>query len=270
MTHTRFWAVAALLTVASVAACKAAPAAGVNQAASPAEAAQAAVPPPTAAANPVTFSGVVTETMNSGGYTYLKLHGGKDGKEDVWAACAEFAVKVGERVSVPLEMPMENFHSKSLNRDFPVIYFVSAATREGETPAGAGRAPAVAGDPMGMVGSHQAPAATVTPVEPIPPAPGGLKIADVWAQRKALAGKPLIVRGKVVKVNNAIMDRNWVHVQDGSGSAKDGTHDLTITTDAVVKPGDIVTVSGVLASEKDFGSGYAYDAILEKAKVTGK
>jgi len=31
-----------------------------------------------------------------------------------------------------------------------------------------------------------------------------------------------------------------------------------------------VTASGVLATGKDFGAGYAYDAILEKATVTAK
>ena len=277
MTHTRFWAVSALLSTVSFAACNAAPAAGVAPAASPAKAAQAtapasepATPPATVALSSGTFSGAVTETMSSGGYTYLKLHGGKDGKEDVWVATAELAVKTGERVSVPLEMPMENFHSKTLNRDFPVLYFVSKVAREGETAAGAGGPAAGPAAPIDMMGSHQSAAATATPVEPIPPASGGLKIADVWAQRKALAGKPVVVRGKVVKVNNGIMDRNWVHLQDGSGSAKDRTNDLTVTTAAEVKLGDIVTLSGVLAVGKDFGAGYAYDAILENAKVTGK
>ena len=261
MTHTRFWAVAALLAVASLTACSADP--GVDPAASPATAAQAAAPPAAADPNAETFSGAVTETMNSGGYTYMKLRGGQDGKEDIWVAVDEFAVKVGERLSVLLEMRMDNFHSTTLNRDFPAIYFVPAVSREGE-------APLVASAPIDMVGSHEPGAAAVKPVEPITPAPGGLKVADVWAQRKALGGKSIVVRGKVVKVNLAIMDRNWLHLQDGSGSAEDRTNDLTVTTVDEVKVGDIVTVSGVLAVEQDFGSGYAYDVLLENAKVTGK
>jgi hypothetical protein len=200
----------------------------------------------------------------------MKLRGGKDGKEDVWVAATEFAITTGERVSVPLEMAMEKFHSKTLNRDFPVLYFVSKVSRDGETLAGArGPAPGAAA-PISMMGSHQSAAAAAAPVERIPPPAGGLTVADVWAQRKALAGKPVVVRGKVVKVNNGIMDRNWIHLQDGSGTAADRTNDLTITTAAEVTLGDIVTVSGVLAIGKDFGAGYAYDAILENAKVTGK
>jgi hypothetical protein len=94
-----------------------------------------------------------------------------------------------------------------------------------------------------------------------------MSIADVWAQRKALDGKDVTVRGKAVKVNNQILGRNWIHLQDGSGSAADRTHDLTITTDAAVKVGDIITVTGVLAIGRDIGAGYAYDAIVEKARV---
>jgi hypothetical protein len=279
MTHTRFVAIFALLTIASVAGCSAAPgsgaapAAAVTPAVSLSTAAQAATPaasPAAVALNTATFSGAVIETMNSGGYSYMKLRGGKDGREDVWVAAAEFAVTTGERVSVSLDMPMEHFKSKTLNRDFPMLYFVSNVAREGEPLAGARGPAAGPAAPISMMGSHQSAAAATTPVERIPPAPGGLTIADIWAQRKALAGKPVVVRGKVVKVNNGIMDRNWLHVQDGSGTAADRTNDLTITTAAEVKLGDIVTLSGVLAIGKDFGAGYAYDAILEGAKVTGK
>ena len=79
-----------------------------------------------------------------------------------------------------------------------------------------------------------------------------------------------MVRGKVVKVNNQIMDRNWIHLQDGSGSADKGTNDLTVTTAGTAAPvavGDIVTASGVVATAKDFGAGYVYDVILEQSSI---
>jgi hypothetical protein len=66
------------------------------------------------------------------------------------------------------------------------------------------------------------------------------------------------------------MGRNWFHLQDGSGDTAKGTHDLAVTTAATVKIGDIVTVSGTLASGKDFGAGYAFDAIIEQATVVVK
>ncbi len=122
--------------------------------------------------------------------------------------------------------------------------------------------------------SHGAPAAAPAPqtaaAVAVPPnaAPaGGLTIAEAWAKRESLSGKTVTVRGTVVKVNNGILGFNWLHVQDGSGKASDGTNDLTVTTDAVVKVGDVVTVTGTLAVKKDFGAGYAYEAILEKATI---
>ena len=118
-----------------------------------------------------------------------------------------------------------------------------------------------------MAGGSQSVSPASGSVEHITPPPGGLSIADVWATRKSLAGKQVVVRGKVMKFNGGILGRNWVHLQDGSGSPSDRTHDLVVTTAAEVKVGDIVTMSGVLATGVDIGAGYAYDAILEKAVV---
>lgn len=137
-------------------------------------------------------------------------------------------------------------------------------------PAGGGVALSPAHGPAAapaMAGGSQSVSPAASPVEPIAPAPGGLSIADVWAKRKSLAGKEVVVRGKVMKFNGGILGRNWVHLQDGSGSVAGRTNDLVVTTAAEVKVGDIVTMSGVLAIGVDIGSGYAYDAILEKAVV---
>jgi hypothetical protein len=72
----------------------------------------------------------------------------------------------------------------------------------------------------------------------------------------------------VVKYNAAILGKNWFHLQDGSGKTADGTNDLTITTEAAVAVGDIVTVTGTVAIDRDFGAGYTYALMLEDATVT--
>jgi predicted small lipoprotein YifL len=71
-------------------------------------------------------------------------------------------------------------------------------------------------------------------------AEGGQTVAEVYAGKDALAGKPVTVRGKVVKLNTGIMGRNWLHVRDGSGT--EGTNDLTVTTQSTPLPkvGDTV------------------------------
>ena len=75
------------------------------------------------------------------------------------------------------------------------------------------------------------------------------------------------MRSKVVKSLPGIMGTNWLHLQDGTGSREAGDHDLTVTTDAAVSVGEIVTARGILAVDKDFGSGYRYGAIVEKATI---
>jgi|CXWK01.1.fsa_nt_gi hypothetical protein len=229
----------------------------------------ASTPAPAAPATPGTVTGTVAETMNSGGYTYMRL---QTGQKDVWIAANEFPVTKGESVTAPLEMPMENFHSTTLNRDFPLIYFVAQVARAGQPLQGASGAAAAPGlMPMashGVATASPAPqAAAAVAVQPNAAPAGGLSIADTWAKRDSLSGKTVIVRGTVVKVNNGILGFNWLHLQDGSGKASDGTNDLTVTTDALAKVGDVVTVSGTLAVKKDFGAGYAYEAILEKATI---
>ena len=209
-----------------------------------------------------TFTGTVAETMNSGGYTYARLQAG--GRDDVWIAAPEFDAQIGERLSASLEMPMQNFESRTLHRTFPLVYFVAEIARGGgslvKTPQGA---------PPALMASHGAsgagsPGPTVAQIDP---PPGGLSIADVFAKRSSLSGRAVTVRGTVVKINNGILDRNWIHIQDGSGSSSSNDNDLTITSDGQAQVGDVITASGVLGTNRDFGAGYAYDAILEKAAI---
>jgi hypothetical protein len=142
------------------------------------------------------------------------------------------------------------------------------STPPSSPPAAGGEERAAAPDPHAGAPALLRSRDGVAPlVEPIAPPPGGMAIADVWGKREALNGAEVTVRGRVVKVNNQIMGRNWVHLQDGSGSEADGTHDLTVTTDAEVTAGDTVTFTGVLAVDKDFGSGYGYPAILENGRL---
>ena len=82
-----------------------------------------------------------------------------------------------------------------------------------------------------------------------------------------LKDKPVLVRAKVVKYNGGIMGKNWVHLRDGSGAAADGSNDLLVTTAEPAKVGDIVNAEGVVRTNKDFGSGYAYKVMIEDAKL---
>jgi hypothetical protein len=95
---------------------------------------------------------------------------------------------------------------------------------------------------------------------------GGKTIADLYAASAQLGGKSVKVRGKVVKYNANILGKNWLHLQDGTGSA--GSNDLLVTTSAEAKRGDTVLIEGQVALNKDFGAGYKYNLLVEDAKVT--
>ena len=248
-------AVCLALTVSTLPACSGQPPARSATAAD--TAAATATSPPKAR----TVTGKVVETMDAASYTYIRVD---TGSEEVWVATGRVTVAVGDRVVVPLEMPMRDFHSQALGRDFPLIYFVSSIGREGEQA-----------EPMLPPGHRPRgggqPSATAAPaVGTIEPAPGGTTVAKIWANRASLAGTRVVVRGKVVKFNGGILGRNWLHIQDGTGAAADGSRDLTITTAAMARVGEVVTVTGLVVVDKDFGAGYFYKVMLEDATVEVK
>jgi hypothetical protein len=268
LTDMRATALCALLSLGVMGACsKQAEPPAAAQAREGGPAARAAAPADASAAASAEgapmVTGPVLETMNASNYTYVRV---KTDAGDVWAASGELKVAVGDRVTLALEMPMENFHSETLNRDFPLIYFTTRIGREGEVPPAM---PAMM-SAHGQTGSGSAAAAAAQVTEPIQPAPGGTTVATVWADRKSLAGKIVTVRGKVVRFNGGILGRNWIHIQDGTGAAADGTNDLLVTSDATAKIGDVITVTGTVAIDKDFTAGYAYAVMIEGAKIVLK
>lgn len=202
-------------------------------------------------------TGTVVSTIDADSYTYVEID--IDG-QSVWFAAPALELKAGEKVVAPAGMAMKDFHSKTLDRTFDVVYFVDAIPRadasEKEVVLPAGHPPiqtVAATSPTGVGFS------TIDTPE------GGKTVAEIYQESDALAGNPVIVRGKVVKVANGIMGKNWFHLQDGTGEA--GTDDLTVTTQDSVNVGDTVTATGVLATNLDFGSGYQYAVLLQDAAV---
>ncbi len=94
-----------------------------------------------------------------------------------------------------------------------------------------------------------------------------MTIAELAKKAASLEGQQVTVAGNVVKENDGIMGRNWIHIQDGTGSAADKTNDLLVTTDATAKVGDAIVATGTVKTKQDFGAGYAYDVLLEQASV---
>ena len=195
-------------------------------------------------------SGEVLEVKDVEIYTYLRLKT-KDG--EMWAAVSKAPVKVGAKVTIENSMVMKNFESKSLKKTFPTIIF--------GTLGGAG--PVAAAMPAAA-----AKAVDTTPIK-VAKATGAnaRTVAEVVTKATELNGKPVRVSGKVVKYNSGIMGKNWIHLRDGSGLDADNSNDVLVTTTAETKVGAVVTVTGVVRTNKDFGAGYSYKVLIEDAKL---
>jgi hypothetical protein len=204
------------------------------------------------------FSGTVAETIKVERYTYVQVD---TGKEKIWAATPEFQGKVGDTVVVPEGLVMKNFHSNTLERDFELVHFVGAISGGGNIQEMNQAVQMPSGHPP-MGGKSSKPQIEVSRVEK---AEDGKTVAEIFAGKEDLAGKQVLVRGKVVKFLPQIMGKNWLHLQDGSGS--EGTNDLTVTTTAVAEVGDLVLVSGKVSVNRDFGYGYSYEVLLEDAEI---
>ncbi len=71
--------------------------------------------------------GIVVSTIDTTGYTYMEL---KNGDKEFWIAAPTTEVKVGEHIRFVQSMVMNNFSSKTLNRTFNRIIFVSSTMRK--------------------------------------------------------------------------------------------------------------------------------------------
>lgn len=196
------------------------------------------------------ISGEVLETMNAGDYTYMRLG---TPKGDFWAAVPQTTVKKGSTVTIDVKMLAEKFQSNTLHRTFDKLAM-------GVLAPGTAKAPAT------PAAHHMATDASVGDVK-VEKAAGGLTVAEAWAKRSELKDKPVVIRGKVVKYLGGIMGKNWIHLRDGSGSHAQHNDDITVTTQEQARVGDVVTVSGTVHIDSDFGSGYTYPIIIEDAKL---
>lgn len=190
------------------------------------------------------FEGTVVDTLNGGGYTYMQID---DTKKKYWVAVEGAQVPKGTEVRFTEEMKIKNFESKTLNRTFDEIVFASNLQHRSNVPE---------------KGNLELISEQVK--ESLYKQKDTLSIKEAWEKRASLKDKTIAIRGKVVKASSNIMGRNWVHIQDGTGEGSEVGR-VVFTSKELPKVGDIVTASGVVSVDKDFGSGYSYKIIVENA-----
>jgi hypothetical protein len=202
-----------------------------------------------AAAQGLSVKGEVLEVVDVDAYTYLRL---KTKEGEVWAAVGRAAVKKGASVTVTEAMMANNFESKALKKTFDKIVFGNLA---GSGAPGQG--------PHGAAGKVE-----ITDVKvPKAQGPNARTVAEVVGGKGALKDKPVTVRGTVVKFTSNVMGKNWVHLRDGTGSEKDGSNDVLVTTKDQTQIGNVVVAKGVVRTDVDLGSGYTYKVLIEEATL---
>jgi len=200
--------------------------------------------------NPGTENGIVKEVLQTSNYTYLLLD--IEGNE-TWIAAVKMDAKVGQKYYFVQNMEMENFQSKELNRIFEKILFVQQISTD----------PGVFTDKTQKQSDYKSDIKVTKQDVEIGSEKGITSISDIYSNKNKYNGAVLIVKGVVTKYNPGIMNKNWIHLQDGTES--DGHFDLVITTLENSQVGDTLTLSGKLLLDKDFGYGYKYDVLMEDA-----
>jgi hypothetical protein len=197
----------------------------------------------------------VEKTEDAGDYTYLQV---EEEGVSYWIAVSREDFKPGEKLYFSNFIEMKEFTSKELDRTFDQILFVDFVSRQpggssGVQEAGEKASPHQRTRVDKMLDSIK-----------IDPAPGGISIEELYGKSEEYKDKEVILRGQVVKINRDIMDRNWVHIMDGTRGERS---DLTFTTTDDFEIGDTVTIKGRVSIDKDFGGGYVYPLILEEADL---
>ena len=197
-------------------------------------------------------TGIVAESEESGDYVYIKFEDG------IWIAAKPFAVSKGDKVQYSGAVVMNDFHNKLLDRTFESILFVFAA--------GIVNDDAIVEPATLLDGNrpNKKPAVVHTPATgEIKPLEDGKTIADIYAESDQLKGQVLSLSAKVVKVNQRILGKNWITLQDGSGTKPENK--IVATSQEMPAPGDLVIVKGTLVTDVELGRGYSYKVMLEEA-----
>jgi len=163
-------------------------------------------------------------------------------------------------------MEMGKFESKALKRTFDSIIFSdgvisgAAAGAVADPGKGEGISPGSSGAVAAKTGKISVTKATGANAHTVE---GAIKNSSKLHKKK------VVIRGQVVKVSGGIMGKNWIHIQDGTGTAAKKNHNLVCTSVSdSADVGDVVTITGTLFKDKDFGSGYKYAVIVEDSKIT--
>lgn len=192
---------------------------------------------------------VVKEVLDTDKYSYLKVN---EKEKEYWVAILKREVEIGKTYFFEGGLLKRNFYSQEYDRIFETVYLVSGIwDKSGKEGSSSG----------GHQHSNNDQKVDLE-VGNIQLAEGAVKIDDILKKKEEYGGKKVKVTGKCVKMNPNIMNRNWVHLSDGTSDRA-----LVITTNEKIALGSVVNLEGTISIDRDFGAGYRYDIIMESAEL---
>ena len=207
--------------------------------------------------NPTDIHKVIAqEVLHVREYSYIRV---LENGQEKWIAAPITTIEIGSTYYIGKTMEMQNFESKDLNKTFETVYFVEkiSSTAEG------------AKLPLTTNPHPVNPEATKPTIEKkevkIEASEGTISLSELFKNKDNYNNKIVTLQGEVTKFNPAIMNLNWIHMQDGTEFNE--VFDLTVTTKAEVKVGDKISIKGKVTLNKDFGAGYFYKIIVENAEI---
>jgi len=176
-------------------------------------------------------------------------------------ASKAFKVSIGDNVIYADAVEMGEFHSRSLNRTFKDILFTQYLKVAQQVVAVAHDNSSASTKMAEDLGITKSTTISAPEAGEILPLNGGKSIDAIRTEAQQLQGQQISLRARVMKVSKNILGKNWITLQDGTGTAPENK--LLVTSLELVEIGDLVTASGIVKTDVDLGSGYTYKVVLE-------
>ena len=204
---------------------------------------------------------IANKVLPTSKYVYVNV---TEGRKQFWIATGKVDVIVGNTYFYRDGLLKTDFESKDYKRIFDTIYLVSSIVPKdhGEHSGGL-KADFMEEEPIKRTESVSKKETIPMHTEDIITHKGSIKIAELVSNLSKYEGKTIQISGKVVKVNPNIMNRNWLHLQDGSKN----DYDLVATSNTFVPEGKSISIRAKVSIDRNFGAGYRYDLILEDGVI---
>lgn len=201
----------------------------------------------------------VNEILETSKYLYMNV---TENEEQFWIATRLMDVSIGETYYYKGGLLKTNYESKDFNRVFEKIYLISGSLVAASHSSNSN----TTNSSNKLFTKQKTTKAIKAPIKSLATkieVEGSIKIAELVKNAKSLEGKTVQISGVCVKSNANIMNRNWIHLKDGSND----DFDLVITSDTFIPEEAIITIKATVSLNKDFGAGYKYDLILENGII---